>query len=661
MAYGRLDVYWPDGRIESYLLEAPNVTVGRATDNSIVLDTETVSRRHFSITHTDNLTYINDLESENGVMIDGVPLQAYEAHVLQNVEELQVGYLRIIFNPIDDSITAPIRSADDVTQPVASSNAEFGIKVDLSEFSVWPASSSSSEVAITNRLREPRRFFVNISGMPTEWMRVNRPEVEIAPNETTYVLINVKPPRRFDVKPATYPVIVEVTPKDKPESVMRLELMVHVRSYGGFGMALSAKQVNFQDGVAVYLHNQGSDDLTLALSAQSPTNALSPKFSMTKVTLSAGARSQINVSLQPTRRRLVGKPETHKFVVLAQAQNASRFVAAIAGKATVEPRLPLWGVITGAGILGALLIIGILALVALLSPNPTPTLTNVRVNTAQIAQGDPLEVTWQVSNAQKITVFVNSIVADTLDGNATQAIINTDELNGDVNILVQAQNGDNVIEIGTTSVVYLPMTIVAFEVQPQKVFRNVLADLTLSWEVTGANDIQIRGLETFTTQPLTTTGLEAVGTLGDIIGFPQDDTVITLFVADNVGNTADKPIALTITDPTCTTLQAVNGHQGPGNAYPFVSAIAPNTALIVLSQDTSGWLKVRLPNGTEVWGLASGFACDASFNLTDLRQEANIPPTPIPTATPLPPRPNTPVPSPTRPVATPNTPATPRP
>lgn len=142
MAYARLDIYWPDGKIESYLLEASTVTVGRDPDNTIVLDTETISRHHFSITHTSSSTYLNDLESENGVVIDGKPLKSYEAHMLEGVEELQVGILRVVYHPMDENVTVPMKSADFDTQR-SSANTEFAVQIDVNQVDVWPASSAS--------------------------------------------------------------------------------------------------------------------------------------------------------------------------------------------------------------------------------------------------------------------------------------------------------------------------------------------------------------------------------------------------------------------------------------------------------------------------------------------------------------------------------------
>ena len=49
------------------------VTIGRGSDNDIVLDDSSVSRHHARITRRNGSYYVEDLDSTNGITIDGVP------------------------------------------------------------------------------------------------------------------------------------------------------------------------------------------------------------------------------------------------------------------------------------------------------------------------------------------------------------------------------------------------------------------------------------------------------------------------------------------------------------------------------------------------------------------------------------------------------------
>jgi pSer/pThr/pTyr-binding forkhead associated (FHA) protein len=632
MAYGRLDIYWPDGRIESYLLEAPSISVGRAADNTIVLDTDTVSRHHFSITHTNNSTYLNDLESENGVIIDGMPLKSYEAHMLEDTEELQVGFLRIIYQPMDESVTVPMKASGEADTQRMRTNAEFSVKLDVDEIKVWPASSSSAELGITNRLQTARRFFITISGMPTEWIRVNRPEVEISPNDTTYVLINVKPPRRSDIKPADYNISIEVTPKDRSEGVLKTTLPVLLKGFGGFGMALSTKTVVAEEGFTVFLHNQGSEDLTLNLSGRSTDGAVALKFSMPRVTIAAGARSQVKVEVQALKRAWFGKTEAHKFTVVAQAQNASRFVAAIESSVTFKPRLPLWGA-AGAALA---VMLGLVAIVAILSGALTSralTLNEVSAANDEVSVGEPITLRWQAANAENFKISVNQILVTEVAGDQRSVTIPSDEYAGSITIGVTGENGEQVVSQNIVVNVLVPLAINTFEVAPTALIRNVVTSLNIGWDAVGAEEVAISGLEGFTNAPIPT-NLAPVGTLEGISGYPSDPINVVLTAKDANGNSVAQTVSLEVSDATCTATRDVALHDGPDIRFQQVSNVPANAIIAVVAQDqNSGWLRVGLPGDIAAWGPRDAFICSESFNLNDLRVEVNIPVLPSPSAT----------------------------
>src|SRR5262245_21109117 len=126
MVYGRVDVYWPDGPMESYPLDKVSVAIGRSSGNDIVLDTTAVSRYHISLTHKDNQVVLEDLESVNGTYLDGDRLKPHDQIVLNGGEEIQLGDIRVIYHPEEvreeegDTPTRPLSTPDnqEVTQRI---------------------------------------------------------------------------------------------------------------------------------------------------------------------------------------------------------------------------------------------------------------------------------------------------------------------------------------------------------------------------------------------------------------------------------------------------------------------------------------------------------------------------------------------------------------
>ncbi len=71
---------------------------GVLSGNSIALETTTISRYHFSLTHDGNTTYITDMDSASGSFVDGVRLPANNPHPLDGGDEIQIGDLRLIYH-----------------------------------------------------------------------------------------------------------------------------------------------------------------------------------------------------------------------------------------------------------------------------------------------------------------------------------------------------------------------------------------------------------------------------------------------------------------------------------------------------------------------------------------------------------------------------------
>ena len=69
--FGKLILTKPDGRSQEFLLNKPLVTLGRATTNDIVLVEGRVSRNHAQVQCTEDAIRLTDLNSANGVWLNG--------------------------------------------------------------------------------------------------------------------------------------------------------------------------------------------------------------------------------------------------------------------------------------------------------------------------------------------------------------------------------------------------------------------------------------------------------------------------------------------------------------------------------------------------------------------------------------------------------------
>lgn len=85
---GELIVTHPDGR-ELRVQLRPVLSIGRIPQNSIVLDNGYTSAQHALITYRENQWWIEDLDSRNGTLVNGIDIN--EPTVISVGDEIMIG------------------------------------------------------------------------------------------------------------------------------------------------------------------------------------------------------------------------------------------------------------------------------------------------------------------------------------------------------------------------------------------------------------------------------------------------------------------------------------------------------------------------------------------------------------------------------------------
>jgi adenylate cyclase len=123
-----------DGRPQVYSLLKDEVTVGRSSENDVVLNDFSVSRRHATLTRADDKWKVRDNHSTNGVKING---RSVPDGLIEDGDQLSIGTFTLTLRD-DPTITSYPRAAGikkDSTstfiRPLAEFNEEFGLEKEL--------------------------------------------------------------------------------------------------------------------------------------------------------------------------------------------------------------------------------------------------------------------------------------------------------------------------------------------------------------------------------------------------------------------------------------------------------------------------------------------------------------------------------------------------
>jgi hypothetical protein len=635
MAYGRLDVFWPDGLLRTYLLTEPSISVGRSAGNTIALDTDTISRYHLSISQKEDVVYITDLDSANGTYVDGVKLTVNEAHQLYGGEEIMMGELRLIYHDLDENPTRPILVPEEATRRIELEEGDFRLDLEGPEIPISPGAHTSAEVTITNTGDKPERYTVDVSGVPREWVRIDRPDLEIAPQKSGDVMISFKPLRRSDSKPGDYPVHVTVRPKGGPNHALRATVVLHVLPYSGFGMALETPHLAAGDRFRLHLHNQGSDTLPLTLMSRDLTGGLRFNLAGTQLALAPGQRLLVQGQVLTRQRPLFGSAREYPFDLVVRSDDASGFVVSERGYVTEKALLPSWAMYALGGIVLALIAVIIVGILVLLQPTPPPTITALTVSSTRVAQGDPLSVSWSVANASAVVILLNGTPVATAEPGASSAQVDTSGYSGAVTVGVSAISASGEVSATEQVEVYAPLRISYFNVEPTPLVRYVVQSVTLNWSVPDAQTTQLVGVETFSTTPVESV-YGPTGSVSVVGLLTADQTTVTLLAQDDHGQTLQESLTLTTVDPQCSAQSDVSVRNGPTVQHQVVGTVPSGQIVVVDARDEgSAWLRVQLAGGAHGWGERSSFTCANTFNPEDLQVDLNFPPPP-PTSTPTP-------------------------
>lgn len=643
MAYGRLDVFFPDGMFKTFLLNTSPVSIGRSTGNTIALETETISRYHISLTHEDGQVMITDLESANGTFVEGERLKTAAPRPLYGGEEIQIGDLQLIFHNLDDNPTRPVPvTVDEQTRHYEREGVDFKLDLDGPGQAIPPGAHISAILTIRNTSASTDRFTVEIEGMPKGWTRIDRPELEIAGGMDAAVMLSFKPIRRYDSTPGDYSAKVTVRSKSRPNMALTCPVRLRVLPFSGFGIALAKRNLERDGQFRLYVQNQGSDPLPIAIAGRDFSSRLRFHLPMSAMTLAPGQRASIDGQVRPRQPTLFGELRTHPFDLIVRSCDQAGFLVSVRGYVPEKPMLPTWAGFALGGIGLSLLALLVLIVLILLRPEAPPAITAFNVGAARVVQGTPVGLDWVFANgANAVNVYANGtlVYAQPTPAQAGQFNLDTAGLVGDVELRLNAQNRSGTAEAAQQVSIYAPLTVERFEIAPARLTRFVAQSIQISWSVSGAVTTQLRGTEGWSSSPQQQSygGSASI----EIVGIPTTPVELILSAQSVEGETLTQTFAVPVIDPECVVRENdTRLYVGPNPTHQVVSSAAAGTSIVVTAQDATGtWLRARLSGGVTAWGERAAFDCADTFNPDDLVKELNVPPTPtpLPTITPTPP------------------------
>lgn len=616
MIRGRLEIFDPNGPVENFFIDKEVVAIGRSVGNDLVLDRHGISRYHLKLVTKDQQAYVEDLDSVNGTYIDGIRIKASESRILRGGEEIQMGDLRLVFHPPEDL---------DATVAMVTQRIEIGtfqVELEGPNIAVTPGTHAPAILKIKNSSPTPQRITVKVDGIPKEWTRVDRSEVEVPAQEQVQVGIAFKPLRRPETTPGEYPITVTVTSEYNPpiEMTTRLQIL----SYSGYGAVIGTPFLTDKQPLKMYVHNQGNGPLNLRFRGVSRGPMLNFDLQPVGLTLAPGERQTIGGTIQLARPKWFGKSQVFNYDIVAHSLDAATFQAPLSGQFQTTPLLPGWAplaAILGTGIIGLLLLL----LVISLTDEPgnsggrnfssAPTITQFELSRNDLDLNDPLLMSWQADQVNSIWVQINrtgqaGVNQDLPTSNQTNFPIQLPSA-GLYELKLVAENSRGQTE-QTLYVAVHPQTSLTVSTSPDD--RNILyrnlngQQLQVEWQVVWSNesagaagsvdepDISLLIPRLTVEQPETASPGPKVFDVPVLTSLDAVAVILRVIGPDNIQS--EESVIINVSYPQCMTASEPQSdyYREPSADSSLMGVLPSNVMVNVEARDQSGeWLYIQIP------------------------------------------------------------------
>ncbi len=336
-----IHILLPDQTVRSIPFRGKQMTIGRGSENDIVLDETGVSRRHAKFDYDGQQYQVTDLKSTNGVFIDEFRLLPETPHPWLPGENLRIGesWLRIekaeqelntVAIPsvqatrkiVKEAPQAPVPPVEETQErPRLDANPISAFTID-SNLTVTPGKSVSAPVVLYNRSTKADVYYLELQGIPGEWTP-NRPQsVNIPANGQKEITLVFRPPRAYTSRAGRHSIILRITSQNEPSQVLELRLSLTISAFSQFSSELQPKQLKSGDMGTLVLRNLGNIPETFTLSWEDRAGELAFDPKRANATVPPGETVKVPYQVSRAQTLWFGSEKVNSFKVNISSQSA---------------------------------------------------------------------------------------------------------------------------------------------------------------------------------------------------------------------------------------------------------------------------------------------------------------------------------------------------
>jgi eukaryotic-like serine/threonine-protein kinase len=345
-----------DDSPRAYSMEKSPLTIGRGSDNDIVLAVEGVSRRHARLERAGAGWQIVDLGSTNGTLLDN-------ARLLPNIPEpwspnrvLQIGsfFLRLElgqtgagagstpgFTAAAHSYQATVaaRTTPGATQ-IHSSSGQLSVVVNPTNIEVIPGGRADVQVELFNQGMTVDHFHLKSDGLPPEWTSIPQSTIQLMPGGRSMLPVTVHPPQSALARAGSHPYRLVIQSASNPGETATLTGQVILKPFERFTADMRPARLPHGGLARVLVINEGNAENTFTVIGRDPADRIRFEGQRGRLKLDPGAKGTLDLKLAAKERPWLGRTDSWPFEI--QVKTASAMPKSLPGQLEVPARLPIW-------------------------------------------------------------------------------------------------------------------------------------------------------------------------------------------------------------------------------------------------------------------------------------------------------------------------------
>jgi beta-lactam-binding protein with PASTA domain len=202
------------------------------------------------------------------------------------------------------------------------------------------------------------RYDLRVDGCPAHWVTIEQPTVKVKPGNSASVTVRFHPPAHHSVSAGVHRLSIRVWCSNDPTVRVEHPYTLAVDAFSQLSVTFDPSEISSRTSVVVAadVHNTGNRVVAGKVVLRSTDDALRLHSNPPELSVQPGSDAQVQVEIQPRRRRWTGSAETHTVEIALDlptgpAEDVGHF------SFTHLPLLPQWATRVALGVAALLVVV----------------------------------------------------------------------------------------------------------------------------------------------------------------------------------------------------------------------------------------------------------------------------------------------------------------